>query len=443
MKKTLKHFPVIILLLLYYATSAQLKDVKWTAPETHPCFYGLSISVLNMGYQKDPNSHLWGIRITNKYRKTVTLRYKLIVGGEGQAGNGGVIWKLKPGDTWTDGGDVFTGNMFKTPANDWKAAIWQVCFDGINCGGPNECYADCDRINGNENQPCDAKDGEPVANKPPAEMNGTAPDPDGEKKDANGYSGKYDKWEQEGKDVVMTIGISETGIYWKEKEGQPPSFFKNIKPGVFRYDKGDDFMLVRFESDDRLSLWNNGSLVGYFKNPALAKKPEPKKEETVKTKPEENKPKPVTENKSISGDCKVTGKFLEKGQFYIETGKLYVYADNQVSNIHTITVGCQGQNLSVFIESSSGERIEKSIATAIPPVERPIVNNSKVLGTWKGRWHYQIKTYADDNINGTSPYGLEVIFQLLENGNIVIAPPYDIANPRNGQVGYILFTKIR
>ena len=266
-----------------------------------------------MGYNKDNKAYYWGVRIQNNYDKPVTFRYLLSVGGEKEnatKNNYQVAWKLPNESIHTDGGDAFTADKFKSPSDDWVVKIGELCFDGMRCGGEDDCYADCDVVQKKINQPCGLKDAteQETNNEQDSYIaeKGTAPDPDGDKKDADGYDGQYTKWEQEGKDVVMTIGITETGIFWKEKEGQHPVFFKNIKPGVFRYDKGDDFMLVRFESEDRFSLWNNGSLVGYFKNPALAKKPAAPP--IVK---QENKPAPVTENKTVSGGCpELSGDWL-------------------------------------------------------------------------------------------------------------------------------------
>lgn len=209
--------------------------------------------------------------------------------------------------------------------------------------------------------------------------------------------------------------------------------YTKIHQYFYTYDTDTTKSILRYLNDTTLSIsyqYKNLNTLSYYTRPAAPP--------IVK---QENKPAPVTENKTVSGDCKVTGKFLEKGAFNIEQGK---YSDYSAGGyIHHITVECKGENLSIFVESSSGEKIEKSIATAIPPIGRTIVNNSKVLGTWKGRWWYQTVTYEYEKTYGSYPYNMEVIWQLLENGNIVIAPPYDIANPRNGQVGYTLFTKIR
>ncbi len=276
----MKYIAASSLFILLATSAVPQKDVKWTEPMAHPCFYGLKISVLNMGYQEAPKAYLWGIRITNNYRKAVTFRYRLVVGNESMSGHG-VAWKLKPGATWTDGGDVFTGNMFQSSSANWKLTVSQVCFEGENCGGLNECYAECDRIQGNEYQPCDGKY-DPSKNQQSADVTGTAQAPEGQKTD-KGYSGTFTEWRQEGKDIKLSIGQDENGIYWKKNTNEPPVLFKNIRQGTYRYEVGTDFFIIRFESDNRISFWNNGSLLGYFTKPEEKKEPvitkaEPKKE---------------------------------------------------------------------------------------------------------------------------------------------------------------------
>lgn len=309
MRNRSKNFALTIVFILFTSTTIAQKDVKWTEPLAHPCFYGLKISVLNMGYQEAPKAHLWGIRITNNYRKAVTFRYRLVVGSESKSGDG-VAWKLKPGATWTDGGDVFTGNMFQSSSANWKLTVLQVCFEGENCGGPNECYAECDRIQGNEYQPCDGKY-DPSKNQQSADVTGTAQAPEGQKAD-KGYSGAFTEWRQEGKDVKLTIGQDNNGIYWKKNANEPPVLFKNIRQGTYRYEVGTDFFIIRFESDNRISFWNNGSLVGYFT------KPEEKKNETVKK--EEPKKPTVSENKVSSAGNELTtieGEYWPSGTAFI------------------------------------------------------------------------------------------------------------------------------
>lgn len=280
----MKYIAAISVFILFATSAVAQKDVKWTEPQPHPCFYGLKISVVNMGFLVYYN---WGIKITNNYRKAVTFKYKLLVGGKG-SNYYSVAFNLKPGETHTEGTSHFNSISFENnPSTNWSVAITEVCFEGNTCGGKEECYADCDRIQGNENQPCDNN----KPKKEPALMNGIASSPD-DQKTSKGYTGAFTEWRQEGKDVKLTIGQNENGIYWKKNANEPPVLFKNIRQGTYRYEVGTDFFIIRFESDNRISFWNNGSLLGYFT------KPEEKKNETVKK--EEPKKPTVSENKVSS-----------------------------------------------------------------------------------------------------------------------------------------------
>jgi hypothetical protein len=367
------NFRIAALLMMISNLLFAQKDVKWTEPQPHPCFYGLKISVLNMGYQEAPKAYLWGIRITNNYRKTVTFRYRLVVGSESKSGDG-VAWKLKPGATWTDGGDVFTGNMFQSPSANWKLTVSQVCFDGENCGGPNECYAECDRIQGNEYQPCDGKY-DPSKNQQSADVTGTAQAPDGQKAD-KGYSGAFTEWRQEGKDVKLTIGQNENGIYWKKNANEPPVLFKNIRQGTYRYEVGTDFFIIRFESDNRISFWNNGSLLGYFT------KPEEKKNETVKkelSKPENNSnvaPDEIT--KLVSGKWKrVDGWMISMGVWY------NVNIMNAVNGLEIEFYDNSGGN------PLRGKSIFKRTSITLNPDNiYKTYNDDEIIAQWEGIIHF-------------------------------------------------------
>lgn len=269
MSQRMKNFVAIAVYLFYTTVVIAQSEPKWTDPVSHPCYKGLKISVVNMGYLAG-NYH-WGVSISNNYQSTVSFRYKLIVGGKG-TNYYGVAFRLKYGEKHTEGTSFFNGISFDNPSADWVVAITDVCFDGSTCGGPNECYADCDAVDGKENQQCDATGNQPGTKREPALMSGTALAPGGKKVDA-GYKGEFAEWMQEGRDIKLTIGQDTSGIYWKKKADEPPVLFTNIRPGTYRYEKGSDFFIIRFESENRISFWNNGSLVGYFKRPeAVANK---------------------------------------------------------------------------------------------------------------------------------------------------------------------------
>lgn len=365
----MKYIDAISVFILFATSAIAQKDVKWTEPQPHTCFYGLKISVLNMGYQEAPKAYLWGIRITNNYRKAVTFRYRLVVGNESMSGTG-TAWKLKPGANWTDGGDVFTGNMFQSPSANWKLTVSQVCFDGENCGGPNECYAECDRIQGNEYQPCDGKY-DPSKNQQSADVTGTAQAPEDQKAD-KGYSGAFTEWQQEGKDVKLTISQNENGIYWRKKEGEPPVLFKNIRQGTYRYEAGGDFFIIRFESDNRLSFWNNGTLLGYFT------KPKEKKNETVKKEP--SKP---ADNSNVTVD-ENTKQVLGKWR------RVDSYTFNKWYNANITNTG-NGLEIEFYDHNKiplQGKSIFKRTNITVIPENVYKMYDDKVIAQWEGIIHF-------------------------------------------------------
>jgi len=265
MYKKFRPLIVSLLALLFTSEAIAQSEPKWTNPKPHPCYKGLTISVVNMGYAA--GYYHWGVRITNLYQTTVAFRYKLIVGGKA-LNCFCVAFGLEKGKSHTEGNSYFNSISSDNPSPDWAVTIYDVCFEGMSstCYGPNGCYADCDLKEGKENQQCDATGNQTGSKRPAVELSGTAPAP-GEKKVDAGYKGEFTEWQQEGKDSKLTIGQDESGIYWKKKAGEPPVFFKNIRPGTFRYEEGSDFFIIRFESENRISFWNNGSLVGYFKRP--------------------------------------------------------------------------------------------------------------------------------------------------------------------------------
>ncbi len=143
-----------ILLLLQTNSHAQIKDVKWEPWMQHPCYKGLSVSVLKMGLAKEAEAYLWGLRIRNDYDTAVTFKYDLTIGTEKIKGGIRIANKLKPGETWTDGGDSATANIFKNSSNDWTVGLGELCFDGMCCGGDEDCHAACDVVEKKINQPC-------------------------------------------------------------------------------------------------------------------------------------------------------------------------------------------------------------------------------------------------------------------------------------------------
>lgn len=159
---------IIFIIFLFFTKNifGQLRDVKWEPWQTMPCYQGISVSVLNMGYGKEAGGYLWGIRIRNDYNIPVRVNYKLTIGEENKISSGFMTsGLLKKGEVWTDGGDVFTANLFKSPSKEYFVALDKVCFDGMKCGGTDECYADCDGVPGKPNQPCGINDNAANKNK--------------------------------------------------------------------------------------------------------------------------------------------------------------------------------------------------------------------------------------------------------------------------------------
>lgn len=153
-KKKLLHFILVAFILLLQTNShAQIKEVKWEPWMQHSCYKGLSVSVCNMGWAKEQEGYLWGVRIRNDYDTAVTFKFDFTIGTEKIKG-GTRTTKLKAGETWTEGRDSATANLFKTSSNDWSVGLGELCFDGMRCGGDDDCYAGCDAVEKKANQPC-------------------------------------------------------------------------------------------------------------------------------------------------------------------------------------------------------------------------------------------------------------------------------------------------
>lgn len=127
---------------------------QWTSWQKANCYSGISYSVANMGYGKEAGGYLWGIRFRNDYDIPVQFGYKLTIGEEDKSEYGfNATGNLKPGEIWTDGGDLFTAKLFKSSSINYFYRIRRVCFNKPYCG--EKCFAECDVVPGKPNQQSD------------------------------------------------------------------------------------------------------------------------------------------------------------------------------------------------------------------------------------------------------------------------------------------------
>lgn len=231
-EKIISYRSVTLLFSLVLASFSfgQLRDVKWEPWQTMPCFNGISVSVLNMGYGKEAGGYLWGIRIRNDYSTPVRLSFKLTIGEENKSSSDfRVTGLLKKGEVWTDGGDVFTANLYKSPSKEYFVVLDKVCFDGMKCGGNDECYADCDAVPGKPNQPCGLNN---TANK----KNTPVETEEWQAEGNNGQKIKITKLED-------TLTMDLMGQYFS---------FNKISPDEYKYSSGDLIATVVMLSEKRL-----------------------------------------------------------------------------------------------------------------------------------------------------------------------------------------------
>lgn len=259
-----------ILMMQQIRADAQLTNVNWSQPINHPCYKGLSISVSNMGWSDDVKAYLWGVRIINNYDIPVSFRYLLTVGNEKKSlatNYFAAAWKLKPGDTLTDGGNVFTANIYKDPSADWTLMIGDVCFDGMRCGAPDNCFADCDVQFRKPNQLCGLSASAPL-NAPdnkiePSAAGGTQTGPAKEKEETPNI-GETSNWKRDDETVEVNMGKTEEGIYWKRKKDKQYSFFKKSSDGSYMFKAGTDTYSLKFASAAKVGFYKNNVLENYY-----------------------------------------------------------------------------------------------------------------------------------------------------------------------------------
>ena len=172
-KPYLSGLAILFAIVFSFTHSFAQGNGKWSSWESMPCYQGISVSVVNMGHSANAGGYLWGIRLRNDYSKPVTFRYRLSIGEKNESMEGGdAVWKLKPGEIWTDGDDKFTAKLYQSSSAEFNCFIWNVCFGDAKCSGAAGCYAQCDDSKGQENQPCGLEKTTEVKTRPVTSANG-------------------------------------------------------------------------------------------------------------------------------------------------------------------------------------------------------------------------------------------------------------------------------
>jgi hypothetical protein len=226
-----------------------------------------------MGQGSGDNDYLWGIKFKNNYDVPVTFKYKLSIGEKITSKYGGNEASLKrkgdQNDTWIDGNDKTTAKLYHTPSEEWYLYIWDVCFDGMRCGGADECFADCDKDKDypKPNQPCGLSSSPslnaPEINNEPKEMSGKQAGPKKED-DETPDIGETSNWKRDDETVEVNMGKIGEGIYWKRKKDKQYSFFKKLPDGSYMFDAGKDLYSLKFVSATKVGFYKNNVLENYY-----------------------------------------------------------------------------------------------------------------------------------------------------------------------------------
>ncbi len=212
----------------------------WSSWQQVKCFKGLFYSVRTWGYSNNAKGYLWGIRFRNDYDKPITFSYKLSIGEDIKSDNGfDVTSRLKPGEIWTDGGDVFTAKLYQNASTNYWSKVIRVCFGDKPCN--SNCFAGCDVVEGKPNQPdCeDDKDQSQINN---ADISGE-------------YINDYDQ--------ITKIALADGGIM-VEWQGSN-TFYKQISDNVYMSDQIQQNgyeLYLEFPGNNELKTWykRNGVL---------------------------------------------------------------------------------------------------------------------------------------------------------------------------------------
>jgi len=265
------HFFNMLLLCILSFTSHSQGQTKLSTPKNHPCYQGIKISVVNYGYSKEAEAYLWGVRFTSSYKLPVSFKYRLSVGEKNTSTEkGDSVRKLQNGISFIVGGDKLTAKLYHNPSEEWTVYIWDVCFDGMKCGGTNQCYAECDKIAEKENQLCGLS-GEyspapgsnnpyPIAGKQAAPAGATK-----EESETKAISkGPSTTWVRDDSVMKMIIQLTVDGLSATREGSTGSNLFKKIDEGSYRLESGKDFYIIKFDGEKKFSYWNTGVLENMF-----------------------------------------------------------------------------------------------------------------------------------------------------------------------------------
>lgn len=212
--------------------------IKAQEPPEKDCFKKITITKKKGAYNENSGKYMWSITFENNY--DFDVHFTCIATPKG----------VTP-DKTTD--------RISIPKHETSATIFFVASEEVVVWMDRMRYGKSD-----DGEYCD------YGNNKSAEAE---TDNKSEQTGNSDFSGEYTKWEGEtNKAMSLEIAETEAAVFLKNVGGAAPIIYKAIIPGVYRYDKGKDFMMIKFEGKDRFSLWDNQTLVGYFLRPGSAKK---------------------------------------------------------------------------------------------------------------------------------------------------------------------------
>ena len=208
---------------------------------------------------------MWGVRFTNFYKLSVSFKYKLSIGEKiVAASDGETCSNLGNGISKIDGRDKATAKIFQSPSEEWNLYIWNVCFEGMSCGGANNCYAECDKQPGKENQLCGLMDDykpTPGSNLPSV-MSGKEAAPPAEVKTPE--RGPVSTWIRDDKSIKLLLQKTPEGVYATREGLANSNFFKKISENTYRMESGSEFYIIKFDGEKKFNYWNSGVLENSF-----------------------------------------------------------------------------------------------------------------------------------------------------------------------------------